>query len=93
MEIIENQSTPFWLLHDPRGRRLFVSLLKLEPAALTGTRFQFLRNHPLIRDEMECPSLPRTKAFEVSGRGKFERHAVLEFLKCLLRKKTAPKGD
>jgi hypothetical protein len=92
MEIVENQPMPFWLLHDPRGRRLFVNLLKLEPAALTGTRFQFLRNHALIRDEMKCLSLPRTDAFETSGDGKRQRRTMLEFLKFLLRKKTALKG-
>ncbi|WP_419700932.1 hypothetical protein [Mucilaginibacter sp. NFX135] len=90
MNIQEIEPTPLWLLQNITGRRLLVGLLKLEPEALMGTRFQFLRNNPLIRSEMECPSLPRTKAFEGSDRSRCQRQAILEFLKYLLHKKSHP---
>lgn len=35
------------------GRQLIVAILKRNRDAFKGTRFQFIRNHPVIRQELE----------------------------------------
>lgn len=80
----EDQPDRLWLLHSPRGRRLLVALLRIAPDALTGTRFQFLRNHPLIRWEFECVSLPRIDTLEDTYLVDRQQQNLLHFLKYLL---------
>jgi hypothetical protein len=92
METIGNKSAPLWLLHNAKGRRLLISLLKLEPAALAGTKFQFLPNHPLIRCELDHLLATKSEVLELSGAGTRQRHTVLMYLKYLLQKKSVPNG-
>lgn len=43
----------FELLTQSHGRHLLIAVLKRDRNAFKGTRFQFIRNHPLIRLALE----------------------------------------
>lgn len=44
----------FEMINQNHSRRLLIAVLKKDRNAFKGTRFQFIRNHPLIQVALEC---------------------------------------